>query len=820
MLQDASFAMRMMRKSALATATIIICLGLSMGSTATVVAWMDGLVFRSVRGVPEIDRLVTLQSTTATSKGGLSYPAFRDVRDAENAAGSRLFEGIAASSIRRFNLRTAQDDERHAEPIWGLLASANYFEVLRVRPALGRGFLPGDDSVANREPVAVISDAMWRRRFSADAGVLGQSIWINGREMTVIGVTPPDFKGTIAGLAFDVWMPVTMHPALPVSPTIMDDRNIRWLSVFGRLAPGKTLEMARAQARVLGTRLAAANELDRERGMTARTLDVGPTEMLKPLFAIMLGTTLLVLLIVCTNVANLLMLRGAAREHELAVRLALGAKRPRLVRQLMTESLLLAIGGIVLGLLMAQVTQSSFGRFFPDTPLPVSVDTSLNVRLVAGMTVVGILTVFIFGLAPALRTTRGAERISLTGGSRGTTAARGRIRGLLVGAQFALSLTVLVCAGIFLGRLDELSGIDRGFRAPEQVMLATLDFELAGVHDQGERNHLVERVLERVRSIPGVTNASAASFVPLGFLGYSRRDARVEGYVPRPGESMNFLINRVHSNYFETLGVPILKGRGIEATDRSDALPVIVVNSAFANQFWPDGDPVGRRLEIDGKLLTVVGVAGDGKYEFSTPLDEPSPPFLYIPMAQSSVSYLVLHVRTRNEPLLLLPAVRREVSGVDSRIPVLSPTTLDSYSNVPLFPVQIGSQVLSMLGSAALVLAALGLYAVIGYAVVQRQREIGVRMALGATSRRLVTGFLAEAARFAGIGAAAGLLLSFLMIKAIEHNLIYLMPKAAGGVATPFVIALVALTSVALIAALIPAQRVTRVNPTTALRAD
>ena len=820
MLQDASFALRMMRKSALATATIILCLGLSIGATATVVAWMEGLVFRSVRGVPEIDRLVTLEMTTATAKGGLSYPAFREVRDAEAGAGARLFQGVAASSIRRFNLRTAQDEARHAEPVWGLLASANYFDVLRARPLLGRGFLPGEDSVPGREPVAVISDGLWRRRFAADPGVLGRRVWINEHELTVVGVAAPDFKGTIAGLAFDIWLPATMHPVITGSTTIMDDRNIRWLSVFGRLAPGATLEAARAEARVLGTRLASASEADRDRGLSARTLDVGPTELLKPLFGIMLAITVLVLLIVCTNVANLLMLRGAAREHELAVRLALGARRSRIVRQLMTESLLLAIAGVVLGLCLAQWMQASFGAFFPDSPLPMAVDTSLSARVILGLTAVGISTVFLFGLAPALRTARGAERISLTGGSRGTTAARGWIRGALVGAQFALSLTVLVCAGLFLRRLDELSQVDRGFRDAERVLLATVDFEVAGVADQAERRQLTEQVLERLRAIPGVKAASAATFVPLGFIGYSRRDARVEGYVPRPGESMNFLINRVHAGYFETMGIPVVRGRSIAAADRNDAQPVVMVNEAFARKFWGQADPVGSRVEVDGLQLSVIGVAGDGKYEFTAPLDEPSPPFMYLPLAQSSSYSIVLHVRAESEPLALVSAVRREVSSVDSRLPVLSPTTLDSYSSVPLFPIRIGSQVLSMLGGAALVLAALGLYAVIGYAVVQRQREIGVRMALGATSQRLVVGFLAEAGRFAGIGAVAGVVLAIIMTKLLGSSLPYLMPRASGGIATPFALALAALTIVALVAALVPARRVTRVSPTAALRAE
>ena len=819
MLQDASFALRMMRKSALATATIILCLGLSIGSTATVVTWMEGLVFKSVRGIPEIERLVTLQSTTAKVKGGLSYPAFRDVREAEARPGAGLFQGVAASSIRRFNLRTAEDEERHAEPIWGLLASANYFTVLQVRPAIGRAFLPSDDSIPGREPVAVISDALWRRRFAADPSVIGKRVWVNEHELTVVGVAPREFKGTIAGLAFDVWVPATMHPALTGSTTILEDRNIRWLSVFGRLAPGKTMEGAQAEAKVLGMRLAETSELDRERGLSARTFDVGPTELLKPLFTIMLAITVLVLLIVCTNVANLLMLRGSAREHELAVRLALGAKRSRIIRQLMTESLLLAIAGVVFGLCMAQWTQASFGAFFPDTPLPLNVDTSLNVRIVVALTVMGLSTVFLFGLAPALKTARGASRISLTGGGRGTTASRGVVRGLLVGAQFALSLTVLVCAGLFLKRLDELVEINRGFRDPQHVLLATVDFELAGVQDTEERRQLTDRVLDQLRTLPGVKSAAAATFVPLGFLGFSRRDVRIEGYVPRPGESMNFLINRVSPSYFETMGIPIVGGRAIEPVDREDGLPVAVVNEAFAKQYWGSTE-AGHRVEIDGKLLTVVGVATDGKYEFTAPLDEPSPPLIYLPLGQSQSSYVVLHVRSAGDPMALLPSVRREINTLDGRLPVLSPTNLDSYSSVPLFPVRIGARVLTLLGGAALVLAALGLYAVIGYAVVQRQREIGVRMALGATSSRLVKGFLAEAAKFAGVGAIAGFLMAMMMTRMLSSAIPYLIPKASGGVSGPFLVSFFALTAVAFVSALIPARRVTQVDPTTALRAE
>jgi len=820
-LQDAAFAFRVMRKSPLATATIILCLGVSIGATATVVAWMEGLVFRSVRGIPEIERVVSLKTTTQKAQVGLSFPAFREVRDAASSAGARQFEGIGASSIRRFNFGlVSEGGESHAEPVWGLLATANYFDVLRARPILGRGFLPGEDAVAGREPVVVISDALWRRRFAADPGVLGRRVWVNGQELTVVGVAAPEFKGTIAGLAFDIWMPLTMHAAVTGAPELFDDWTIRWLGVFGRLAPGSTLESARATAQVMGTRIASLHPSNRDRGLTATELDVGPTTLLKPLFAIMLSITILVMLIVCTNVANLLMLRGAAREHELAVRLALGAQRMRIIRQLMTESLVLAIAGVVLGLLIAQWAQGSFGALFPDSPLPVTVDTSLDARVILLLTAVGVSTVFIFGLAPALGTTRGAERIKLTGGTRGTTAGGGRVRGALVGAQFALSLAVIVAAGIFLRRLDELERVDRGFRDAQEVVLATVDFELAGNRDGASNPLTIERVVERLRTIPGVRAAAAATFVPLGFLGYSTRDVRIEGYVPAPGESMTFLMNRVSDGYFGTMGIPIVRGRAIAASDRADALEVAVVNESFVRRFWGTGDAVGRVVQFGGRNLTVIGVAADGKYEFNQPLDEPSPPFVYVPFAQWPSGPVVLHVRGGRDPLALLPAIRREVASVDPRLPVLSPTTLESYSSVPLFPIRIGSSVLTMLGGAALVLAALGLYAVIGYAVLQRQREIGVRLALGASPRRVVTGFLIEAARYAGLGAIAGFLLAIALTRMLGHSVPYLMPRDAGGRALPFVVALGALTTVALFAALIPARRATLVSPTTALRAE
>ncbi|HVH58613.1 MAG TPA: ABC transporter permease [Vicinamibacterales bacterium] len=819
-LADASFAVRVMRRSVMASATIVLCLAFSIGATATVIAWMEAMVFRPVRGVPGLDRLFSVKVTSGDDESNTSYPAYLDIRD-ETRAGSPLFRGLAAFGIRRYNLRVSGTaSERDAEPVWGILASSNYFDVLRVKPLIGRGFLPNEDATPGNAPVAIISYALWQRRFAGDPAVLGRMLWVNGRELTIVGVAPAEFIGTISGLSFDLWMPVTMQPAFSSSAPIFEDRTVRWLSVFGRLEPDGALESTRAEAQTVGTRLAAMHLDDRDRGLTARSFDVGPTERLAPLLVLMLAINVLVLLIVCTNVANLLLLRGAGRQHELSVRLALGARPSRIVRQLMTESLLLAVAGVALGLALAAWGEGSITSVMPDSPLPVSVGSGIDLRVVIVVALVGVVTLVAFGLAPALRAVRAAGVVSLTGGTRGATSSGARLRGALVGAQFALSLAVLVTAGIFLQRLDELQRVERGFRDAPHILVATVDFEIAGIKGDPRRQQIIERIVQRLATIPGTRAASAGTFVPLGFLGYWSVETRVDGYVPKPGESMTFLTNRVTPGYFDTLGIPMLHGRAIDATDRDGSQDVAVVNEAFARRFWGDGDPEGRTIRTGDRELMVIGVAANGKYEFTAPLDDPSPPFIYLPYAQWVGSTPVLHVLADGDPLALVPAVRREVAAVEPLLSVLSPTTLERYSSVPFFPLRIGATVLSALGAAALALAALGLYAVIGYAVTQRQRETGVRMALGATPWRLVGEFLGEAGRYAGGGAIAGVVLAAIVVALLSRDLPYLVPRITASHAGSFAVALGALSAVAVVASLIPAIRAARVNPAIALRAD
>src|SRR5688572_12527614 len=405
---------------------------------------------------------------------------------------------------------------------------------------------------------------------------------------------PPRFAGTISRLGLEIWVPLEFLRQLG-DARFLEDRSITWLDLVARLTPEGSLETANAAASGMGRQLSTQFSELRDVGFEAQKLDVGPVERMAPLFKVMLGLSVLVVLIVCSNVANLLLLRSAAREHEIAVRLALGARAGRVVRQLMTESFLLAIGGVILAVAFAIWSRNTLSSFAPASPLPLVVDTPFDGTVLAVIAVIGVSTIFAFGLAPALKATRVAVRASLTGGgTRGGTAQGGRVRGALVSAQFALSLAVLATAGLFIRRLDELKVIDRGFREPEKVLLSSIDFDLAGVTDRAIQEALLERVVERVATLPGVEQAAAASFVPLGFLGYFSMNTEVPGYAPQPGEPMSFLTNSVSAGYFATMGIPILDGRAIEPGDRSGSRAVVVVNQAFARRLWGDNSVVGR----------------------------------------------------------------------------------------------------------------------------------------------------------------------------------------------------------------------------------
>jgi putative ABC transport system permease protein len=476
--------------------------------------------------------------------------------------------------------------------------------------------------------------------------------------------------------------------------------------------------------------------------------------------------------------------------------------------------MLLAAAGALLGVVVARAGQLVLPALMPPTPLPVSMQASLEPRVLVFAIALAAMMVPVFGLLPALHAFKGAVLPSLRLARGGAGRGSARLRAGLVIAQLALSLTALVCAGLFLRSLTIVSGIDRGFSRPEEVVLVFTDLEQAGYRSPEARVVAVDRLLSGIRALPGVESATAATFVPLGFSGYRSVTVSVPGYVPGEKESMTMLSNRIVDRYFETLGIPIRQGRAIDARDTADTAPVVVVNEAFVQRFLAGRDPLGSTIDVGTGPETVIGVAANGKYRFDA-LEDSSPPHVYFPYARQSASGITLHVRSA-QASALVPAIRHAFATFNPDLPITSVTTLEEYTSLPLFPVRLGTTILSSLGFVALVLAATGLYGVMAYRVAQRWRELAVRTALGASRSGLFTLVVGDGARQAAIGIVVGLMLSVAVSRLIAARL----PNLGSPDPLIFVMAVGVLVAIALVSVLLPAVRASRVDPASVLRGE
>jgi putative ABC transport system permease protein len=810
MLLTLRYAFRSIRSAPLASGVVVLCIGLSIGATTTVFAWTEHLVHRPLPAVAAVERVVSVATRAQGSQQSVSYPDYLDWRD-----NAQSIPALAAFGFGQFALRASGGGSRGAEPVWGLLVTDNYFDVLGVSPALGRAFAPGESRVAKEAPLAVISHRLWVQRFGGEAAAIGRHIRLNGTDMTIIGVAPADFGGTFAGLAFDVWVPITMHPALTGEARALETRDARWLLTIGRLREGVTLAEAREELRMISSRFAALYPENAGREAYVQPLNIGPAQRLESLFSVLLGLTGLVTLIVCSNVANLLMLRGAARRYEIGVCLALGCGRGRIIGQLLCESMLLAGAGAILGVAVAWSGQQLLPALMPPSPLPIALQGSLNGRILAFGVCLAAAMVPFFGLLPAIHAFNGAVMPSLRLARGGAGRASVRLRSALVVAQLALSLTALISAGLFLRSLTFLGTIDRGFRTPEAVLLVSTDFDQAGDRSPEQRVVTVDRLLSGIRALPGVESATAATFVPLGFSGYRSANIHVPGYVPGDNESMSILTNRIAGGYFETMGIQVQPGRAIDERDTADTAPVVVVNQAFVQRFLSGREPIGLTIDAGSGPATVIGVAANGKYRFDR-LEESSPPHVYLSYAQQSAASVTVHVRSSGRPGDLVPALRQVFASINPDLPLTSVTTLDEYTSLPMFPVRLGTTILSSLGLVALLLAATGLYGVMAYRVAQRWRELALRMALGASRSEVFALVFRDGARQTAFGILAGLVLSLGVLRVIAMRLPQLTVSDPSVVATSIAI----LVGIALAAALLPAVRAARVDPATVLRGE
>ena len=803
LIQDIRYVLRSLRKSPGFALVAILTIGLAVGMNTVAFTWMERFVLKPLPGVPASDELIAVVSA---GPGGdiwqMSYPNYRDWRE-----GVRSFEGLTAQSFEELSLRTTGPAQR----AWGVFAAANYFEVLRVRAALGRTFRPEEETQAT--PVAVISHDLWQRTFAGDSGVVGRHMMLNGHDFTIIGVAPEKFAGTINVLRFDLWVPVTLYELLTPHRGLLTSRGDNNFDGIARLKQGVTIEQARQEINALNRRLADTYPDLRNTTVSVRWFrDAGPTPFFRPLMGALLGITFVVLLVACANLANLLLARAAARRREIGIRLAVGAGRARLVRQLLTESLVLALGGGVVGVLIALWGKDTMTALLPAAPFPIFVEFDLDSRVLGVAFGVSVLTSVVFGLVPALQASRAELVPALRDGAATGPVGRSWVQSALVASQVALALVCLVSAGLFVRGLQRAQSVDLGMRDPRHVLLAGTDFFRAGYTDS-TGPAVLERLLERVRALPGVRSASVATGIPLSLNGMPSTSIAVEGYTFPPDETNAIPFSQVGPDYFETIGTPIVRGREFTAEDRATSLQVAVVSERFARRYWAGADPIGKRITVNGRERTVVGVARNTGHEM---IAGGAPPVFFRPISQSWQAGLTIIVRVEGDPSSLQQALRHAFQEVDPGLPVTDVRTLAEHLGAASFIQRIGAWVLATFGVLALGLSAVGLFGVLSYSVAQRTREMGVRIAIGASRRDVLGLIVGRAMRLTAIGLGVGIVLAAGAGQLLRSQILDVSPLDP----VTFVVVVALLAAVAFLAAWLPARRAARVDPIIALQAE
>jgi len=807
-IQDLRVAMRTLGKNPGFTVVVVLSIALGIGANTTVFTWMDNVLFNPFPAVREGDKLLALNPVeVGEALRGMRPVAHVDY--AEWRGQLQSFTDIALHSVQRVSLRA--EGQTQGEAAWSQIVTGNYFSTLELRPQIGRYFSAEDQST--RAPVIVLSHAFWQRRFAGDPHVLGREVRLNGASLTIIGVAPRNFFGIISSLSFDLWVPVWAQPQIVANYDWMNDRSVQRMQAFARLKPGVSFAQAQEELRAVALRVSQSfGDTPAHTAGLRYVRDTQLGSLLGPLSTAMLVITALVLLTACANVANLLLARATARQKEIAVRLALGASRARIVRELLTQSLLLAVLGGVLGTVMAYWSKDALLWFKPRTSLPVAGFAEFRPVMFAFSALATVLTAIVFGLLPALRASRLNLVPVLKDETRGLGARRSVLRNALVVTQVAFSLVALVIAGLFVRSLQSAHNLPLGFTNPEKVLLVSTDLSLANLDSAAGRN-MFDRVLESLRTLPGVEAATFSTMVPLGFGGHAQNMTRADGYVPGPQESMVLEKVFVTDGYFDLMEIPIVRGRGITKNDQPGGLQVAVVNEAFAARYWPGLDPIGRRVDHGEGWNTVVGVAKNAMYR---ELGETPYPLVYQALAQNYQSMATLHVRTVQDPHTMTETVRRQIAAIHPDVPFFDPGTLAEHMAASTFLQTVGATMLGSFGSMALLIAAAGIYGVLSYNVAQRRREIAITMALGASPRNVMGNVLGYGLRMTALGLLIGGTLALAIGRLVERQLFGVRP------ADPFTFAATALllAVVAVAACAVPAWRATRVDPLTALKSE
>ena len=818
--QDLGYAARVLRKQPSFAVTAVLTLALGIGANAAIFSLLNPLIFRPLR-VPDPERLCRVFSgrSGANVYGRMSYPNYADLR-----AGLQTFESIAASSWPvpfSMSLRNEQIAAPQTEVVWGAVVSGNYLSTLGVHTALGRGFLPEEDAVPDARPVVIVSHRLWQTKLGGNALIVGQPLRLNNREFTIVGVAPSEMPQTEPLFPADVWVPTMMQAqAMPGQEHKLTSRSETWLSVFGRLRPEATLIQARAELDTWAHRLEEHYPSEsRHLVLPVLTEQDSRTRQMPGVAELgwaLLGILALVLLIACANIASLLLARSLTRRKEFAIRASLGASRARLVRQLLTEGLLISLLGGIGGLAVASAATRGLLAMTPPLPMQISLDASLDINVVLFTLAVSLGTGFLIAILPTHR----AVKQDLTAALKSGDVATGRMsrmftRDVLVVGQVAVSLVLLITAGLCMRSLQQAQRIDVGFD-PENRLLASIDIGRAG-YSQGQGVSFQSRLLENVRALPGVVAASFTAHPQLGpgYLGDGR--VLVEGEAPMPDDRRPVVYyDIVAPLYFQTMGTRLLAGRDFSDRDATGTALVAIVNQTFARSFWQNQSPIGKRFCLGvgtAPWIEVIGLVTDGKYQS---LGEPPQRHVFLPSLQHFHSAATLVVHTSGDPHSYVQLVRSIVQKLDPDLPVTDIRTMDEHLGFAMYPARTSAILFTISGALGLLLAMIGVYGLLTFVVRQRTREIGIRLALGARSQDVVRLVVRKSAWLVALGMGLGLSAAY-ATTGLMAGFLY---GINGRDVLTFVAAPTFLALAAAVATAVPARHVSRVDPIVALRTE
>ncbi len=806
--QDLRYGVRRLRKSPGFTGIAILSLALGIGANTAIFSLVDTVLLRPLP-VAHPEQLTEVYGTLHNGADYTiqSYLNYKDYRDRS----SDVLTGLLAYRFAPMSLSHDGNNER----IWGYMVSGNYFAVLGVQPIVGRAFLPEEDQTPDAHPVAVMSYGCWQKRFASDPAIVGRTVALNGHNFTVVGVAPKGFHGTEVAYAAELFVPMAMAHQIEPGSGWLTSRSDDNLFAVGRLKPGVTIAQAESALTAITLQLATEHPADNE-GRGVRLLAPGLflpdiRNSVITFAGVLMAVVGLVLLLACVNLANLLLARATERRKEIAIRLALGASRARLVRQLLTESLVLSLAGGACGLLLAAWINDLVAAIKLPTDIALMFDLRLDWRVLAFTLGLSLVTGVVFSLLPALQSSKPdvvpalKDEASL-GGFR-----RSRLRNALVVVQVALSLVLLVCAGLIVRGLQSAQRMHPGFN-PDNAVALSFDVGLQGYDEQRGRE-FQRQVLERAVAMPGVRSAALVYNLPLS-LNFNNTTIYVEGQATASSSQLPSAIpNYISPNYFHTMEIA-LRGRDFTPQDKEKESRVAIINETFARRFFPGQDAIGKRFNHSGPkdpYWQVIGVAADGKYES---LGENPKPALYRPLLRDYNSTITLVARAGGDPQTTIAALRREVQSLDPSLPLYDVKTLTQHMQVPLFPARMAATVLGSFGLLALVLAAIGIYGVMSYIVAGRTREIGVRMALGANRRDVLRLIVGQGMTLAFIGLGVGLALAFAAARLLTSLLYGVSPSDP----LTFIGVALLLAAVAALACYVPARRATKVDPMIALR--